>query len=34
VLLVHNLSGLKARIKLMVALGAARSNEELRKWFN
>jgi L-asparaginase len=34
VLMVHNLSGIKARIKLMVALGAARSNEELRKWFN
>lgn len=33
VLLVHNLSGIKTRIKLMVALGAARSNEELRNWF-
>jgi L-asparaginase len=33
VLLVHNLSGAKARIKLMVALGAARSPDELRKWF-
>ncbi len=33
VLLVHNLNGPKARIKLMVALGAARSTEELRGWF-
>ncbi len=33
VLLVHNLNGTKARIKLMVALGAARSNDELRRWF-
>lgn len=33
VLLVHNLSGIKTRIKLMVALGAARNNEELRTWF-
>lgn len=33
VLLVHNLNGVKTRIKLMVALGAARSNEELRTWF-
>ncbi len=32
-LLVHNLSGIKARIKLMVALGAARSIEELRALF-
>lgn len=32
-ILVPNLSGAKARIKLMVALGAARSNEELRRWF-
>lgn len=33
VLLVNNLNGLKARIKLMVALGAARNQRELRKWF-
>lgn len=33
VLFVHNLSGPKARIKLMVALGAARSIPELRTWF-
>ncbi len=33
VLIVHNLSGLKTRIKLMVALGAARNQHELRKWF-
>jgi L-asparaginase len=33
ILLAHNLNGAKARIKLMVALGAARNNEELRKWF-
>lgn len=33
VLFVQNLDGCKARIKLMVALGAARNNEELRKWF-
>lgn len=33
VLFAHNLSGLKARIKLMVALGAARKPEELRNWF-
>lgn len=32
-LIVNNLNGNKARIKLMVAMGAARSNEELRKWF-
>lgn len=33
VLLAHNLNGPKARIKLMVALGAARNTEELRSWF-
>lgn len=33
VLFAHNISGLKARIKLMVALGAARKTEELRAWF-
>lgn len=33
VLLVHNLNGMKTRIKLMVALGAARNHEELRAWF-
>lgn len=33
VLFVPNLNGTKTRIKLMLALGAARSNEELRKWF-
>jgi len=33
VLLAHNLSGPKARIKLMVGLGAARSLQELRGWF-
>jgi len=33
VLFAHNLSGIKARIKLMVALGAARKPEELRNWF-
>jgi L-asparaginase len=33
VLLINNLNGLKARIKLMVALGAARNQRELRKWF-
>ncbi|HEX9370988.1 MAG TPA: asparaginase, partial [Roseiflexaceae bacterium] len=33
VLFAHNLSGVKARIKLMVALGAARKPEELRGWF-
>jgi L-asparaginase len=33
VLFAHNLSGPKARIKLMVALGAARSPQELRGWF-
>lgn len=33
VLFAHNLSGPKARIKLMVALGAARSLQELRGWF-
>jgi L-asparaginase len=32
-LFAHNLSGVKARIKLMVALGAARNMEELRGWF-
>lgn len=34
VLFAHNLSGVKARIKLMVALGAARKPEELRGWFS
>ncbi len=34
VLMAQNLSGNKARIKLMVGLGAARSIEELRRWFN
>ncbi len=33
VLMVDNLSGCKTRIKLMAALGAARSTEELRRWF-
>lgn len=33
VLFAQNLSGPKARIKLMVALGAARSPQELRAWF-
>lgn len=33
VLLVHHLNGPKARIKLMVALGAARYQEEVRQWF-
>jgi L-asparaginase len=33
VLFAHNLTGAKARIKLMVALGAARKPEELRNWF-
>jgi L-asparaginase len=33
VLFAHHLSGVKARIKLMVALGAARKPEELRGWF-
>lgn len=33
-ILVPNLTGTKARIKLMVALGAARSIEELRRWFH
>lgn len=33
-LLASNLNGTKARIKLMVALGAARNNEELRRWFS
>ena len=33
VLFAQNLSGVKARIKLMVALGAARKPEELRNWF-
>jgi L-asparaginase len=33
VLFAHNLSGVKARIKLMVALGAARKPSELRGWF-
>jgi L-asparaginase len=34
VLMAQNLTGNKARIKLMVGLGAARSIEELRRWFN
>jgi L-asparaginase len=34
VLFAQNLSGVKARIKLMVALGAARKPDELRGWFN
>ena len=33
VLFAHNLSGVKARIKLMVALGTARKPSELRAWF-
>lgn len=33
VLFAHNLSGVKARIKLMVALGAARKPGDLRGWF-
>jgi L-asparaginase len=33
VLFAHNLSGVKARIKLMVALGAAHKPSELRGWF-
>jgi L-asparaginase len=33
VLFAHQLSGPKARIKLMVALGAARNTSELRNWF-
>jgi L-asparaginase len=33
VLFAHNLNGPKARVKLMVALGAARSLQELRGWF-
>jgi L-asparaginase len=33
VLFAHNLSGVKARIKLMVALGAARKPGELKAWF-
>jgi L-asparaginase len=33
VLFAHNLSGVKARIKLMVALGAARRPSELKTWF-
>jgi L-asparaginase len=33
VLFAHGLSGVKARIKLMVALGAARHPTELRRWF-
>lgn len=32
-LCAHNLTGIKTRIKLMVALGAARNPEELRRWF-
>jgi len=33
VLFAHDLSGAKARIKLMLALGAARRPEEVRTWF-
>ena len=33
VLFAHNLNGVKARIKLMVALGAARKPSELKAWF-
>ena len=33
VLFAHHLNGPKARIKLMVALGAARRPEEVRPWF-
>jgi L-asparaginase len=33
VVFAHNLNGVKARIKLMVALGAARRPEEIRTWF-
>lgn len=33
VLFAHNLNGVKARIKLMVALGAARKPADLRAWF-
>jgi L-asparaginase len=33
VLFAHHLSGAKARIKLMVALGAARRMEDVRAWF-
>jgi L-asparaginase len=33
VLFAHNLNGPKARIKLMVALGAARKPADLRAWF-
>lgn len=33
VLFAHNLNGIKARIKLMAALGAARRPEEARVWF-
>ena len=33
VLFAHNLSGVKARVKLMVALGAARKPSELKAWF-
>jgi L-asparaginase len=33
VLMLHTLNGAKARIKLMIALGAARNIEELRTWF-
>jgi L-asparaginase len=33
VLFARNVSGVKARIKLMVALGSARSLRELRSWF-
>jgi L-asparaginase len=33
VLFAHDLSGVKARIKLMLALGGARRPEEVRAWF-
>jgi L-asparaginase len=33
VLFAHGLTGAKARIKMMVALGAARNTVELREWF-
>ncbi len=34
VVMAHNLSGPKTRIKLMAALGAARNIKELRAWFS
>jgi L-asparaginase len=33
VMFAHNLDGLKARIKLMVALGATRKMDDVRAWF-